>query len=67
MNTDFTLVPKDQTYCNNKIYNDLSKMKGVSIRMIKGMIFINTNSDDTKEEAQKYLDDNKDLFEYAVD
>jgi len=67
MSRNFTLVPEDQTYCNNKIYNDLSKIKGVKIRMIKGMIFINTESDDIKEEVQKYLDDNKDLFEYAID
>lgn len=55
------IVPKDSKYQNSKIYNELKAIPGTSIGMVKGIIFI----DGDRKKLQKYLDKNRDLFEYC--
>ena len=55
------IVPKDSSYQNSKIYNELKAINGTSIGMVKGIIFI----DGDRKKLQEYLDANRDLFEYC--
>ena len=55
------IVPKDSTYKNSKIYNELKNIPGTTIDMVKGIIFL----DGDREAIQKYLDENRNLFEYT--
>lgn len=54
------IVPKDSSYKNSKIYNELKNIPGTRIDMVKGIIFL----DGDRKTIQKYLDDNRNLFEY---
>lgn len=55
------IVPKDSSYKNSKIYNDLKNIPGTSIDMVKGIVFL----DGDRKKIQQYLDNNRDLFEYT--
>jgi hypothetical protein len=59
------IVPKDSTYKNSKIYNDLKAINGIAIDMAKGIIFLSAASIESRDEAQKYLDEHLDLFVYT--
>ncbi len=63
---NFSLVPTDKTYCNNEVYNQLKKIPKTHVDMVKGMIFVSCSDESNKIEVQQYLDENKNLFQYAV-
>ena len=65
MKVDFSLVPKDKNHEDNILYKKLKKMDGVHVGTIKGMIFIEVRDELAKKQVQKYLDENKKLFDYA--
>lgn len=63
----FSIVPKDQTHCDSKIYNDLTAITDTSVCMIKGMIFIKAFTEGSREKVIEYLNVNNNLFKYAKD
>lgn len=60
-----TLVPKDKTYKNSKIYNDLKSINGINIDMVKGMIFLSHSGEKSKADITKYLEENTQLYNFT--
>jgi nicotinamidase-related amidase len=60
-----TLIPKDKTFKNSKIYNDLNSIKGIHLDMVKGLIFVSHSGEKSKKEAAKYLENNTHLYRFT--
>lgn len=60
-----TIIPKDTSYQNSKIYNELSQINGISLSMIKGLIFVSHSGEQSKKAATKYLEENKNLYRFT--
>lgn len=64
MKTDFSLVPKNNKILN-EMHNYLCRIRDVEVCSVKGMLFVDTKTENSKRFVKSYLEGNNNLFEYA--